>query len=62
LAIIYIERGKEEILYVKLIVAVHFNSRPISSDAADKYANSILEAWNPAEKGTEASRRKYYIF
>ncbi|AIQ70324.1 glycoside hydrolase family 3 N-terminal domain-containing protein [Paenibacillus graminis] len=38
----------------KPVVAVHFNGRPISSDAADKYANAILEAWNPAEKGAEA--------
>ncbi|MFA9376370.1 MAG: glycoside hydrolase family 3 N-terminal domain-containing protein [Lachnotalea sp.] len=38
----------------KPIVAVHFNGRPISSDAADKNVNSILEAWNPAEKGAEA--------
>ena len=38
----------------KAIVAVHFNGRPISSDAADMYANAILEAWSPAEKGAEA--------
>jgi beta-glucosidase len=38
----------------KAVVAVHFNGRPISSDAADMYANAILEAWNPAEKGAEA--------
>lgn len=38
----------------KSLVAVHFNGRPISSDAADMYANAILEAWNPAEKGAEA--------
>jgi beta-glucosidase len=38
----------------KEVVAVHFNGRPISSDAADKRANAILEAWNPAEKGAEA--------
>lgn len=38
----------------KPVVAVHFNGRPISSDAADMYANAILEAWNPAEKGAEA--------
>ncbi|AIQ31530.1 beta-glucosidase [Paenibacillus sp. FSL P4-0081] len=37
----------------KLVVAVHFNGRPISSDAADSYANAIIEAWNPAEKGAE---------
>lgn len=38
----------------KGVVAVHFNGRPISSDAADMYANAILEAWSPAEKGAEA--------
>lgn len=38
----------------KPVVAVHFNGRPISSDAADSYVNAILEAWNPAEKGAEA--------
>lgn len=35
----------------KPIVIVHFGGRPISSDAADKYASSILEAWNPGENG-----------
>jgi beta-glucosidase len=38
----------------KSVVAVHFNGRPISSDAADMYVNAIIEAWNPAEKGAEA--------
>ena len=38
----------------KPVVGVHFSGRPISSDAADKYANAIIEAWNPAEKGAEA--------
>ena len=38
----------------KQVVAVHFNGRPISSDAAESCANAILEAWNPAEKGAEA--------
>jgi len=38
----------------KGIVAIHFNGRPISSEAADLYADAILEAWNPAEKGAEA--------
>ena len=37
----------------KPVVAVHFNGRPISSDAADQYANAILEAWNPSEKGAQ---------
>lgn len=35
-------------------VAVHFNGRPISSDAVDKHANALLEAWNPAEAGARA--------
>jgi beta-glucosidase len=38
----------------KPVAAVHFNGRPISSDAADKYVNAIIEAWSPAEKGAEA--------
>lgn len=38
----------------KPLVVVHFGGRPISSDAADKYADSILEAWNPGEFGGEA--------
>jgi beta-glucosidase len=38
----------------KPFAAVHFNGRPISSDAADKYANAILEAWNPSEMGAQA--------
>lgn len=36
------------------LVGVHFNGRPISSDAADKYLDAILEAWNPSETGAEA--------
>ncbi len=35
-------------------VGIHFNGRPISSDAADKHLNAILEAWNPSEAGAEA--------
>ncbi len=38
----------------KPMVLVHFGGRPISSDAADQYADAILEAWNPGEKGAEA--------
>jgi len=38
----------------KPFIAVHFDGRPISSDNADRYANGILEAWSPAEKGAEA--------
>lgn len=38
----------------KPLVGVHFNGRPISSDAADECLDAILEAWNPAETGAEA--------
>ena len=38
----------------KPLVGVHFNGRPISSDAADAYLDAIVEAWNPAETGAEA--------
>ena len=36
------------------LVGIHFNGRPISSDAADECLNVIVEAWNPSEKGAEA--------
>lgn len=36
------------------LVGVHFNGRPISSDAADQNLNAILEAWNPSEMGSQA--------
>ncbi|MGN6711194.1 glycoside hydrolase family 3 N-terminal domain-containing protein [Anaerocolumna jejuensis] len=38
----------------KPVVAVHFDGRPISSGAADRFAGAILEAWNPGERGAEA--------
>lgn len=38
----------------KPLIGVHFNGRPISSDAADCYLHAILEAWNPSETGAEA--------
>lgn len=38
----------------KPMVGIHFNGRPISSDAADKYLDAIVEAWNPSEMGAEA--------
>lgn len=38
----------------KPLIGVHFDGRPISSDAADAYLNAILEAWSPAEAGAEA--------
>ena len=41
----------------KPVVGVHFNGRPISSDAADRYCNAILEAWNPSEYGGTAIRQ-----
>lgn len=40
--------------YGKPMIGVHFNGRPISSDAADRYLNAILEAWNPSEAGAQA--------
>ena len=38
----------------KPMVGVHFDGRPVSSDAADTYLNALLEAWNPAECGAAA--------
>ena len=38
----------------KPLIGVHFDGRPISSDAADEHLNAILEAWSPAECGAEA--------
>ena len=38
----------------KPLIGVHFDGRPISSDAADECLNAILEAWSPAECGAEA--------
>ena len=38
----------------KPVVAVHFDGRAISSDAADEVCDAILEAWNPAEGGSVA--------
>lgn len=38
----------------KPLVGVHFDGRPISSDAADRYLNALIEAWNPSEAGSEA--------
>ncbi|WP_189372358.1 glycoside hydrolase family 3 N-terminal domain-containing protein [Enterococcus sp. OL5] len=35
-------------------IVVHLDGRPISSDAADKYASAIIEAWNPGEFGSQA--------
>lgn len=38
----------------KPVICIHFDGRPISSDGAERCANAILEAWNPAERGAEA--------
>ncbi len=38
----------------KPLVGVHFDGRPISSDAAEEYLDAILEAWSPSETGAEA--------
>ena len=35
-------------------IVVHLDGRPISSNAADKYASAIIEAWNPGEFGSQA--------
>lgn len=40
--------------YQKPLIGVHFDGRPISSDAADQYLDAILEAWNPSEAGAKA--------
>lgn len=38
----------------KPLAAIHMDGRAISSDAADRYADAILEAWAPAEMGAAA--------
>lgn len=38
----------------KPMIGIHFNGRPVSSDAADAHLNALVEAWNPSEKGAEA--------
>ncbi|OTO77393.1 MULTISPECIES: glycoside hydrolase family 3 N-terminal domain-containing protein [unclassified Enterococcus] len=35
-------------------IVIHLDGRPISSDAADKYASAIIEAWNPGQYGSQA--------
>lgn len=40
--------------YGKPLIGIHFDGRPISSDAADECLSAILEAWSPAECGAEA--------
>lgn len=36
------------------LVGIHLDGRPISSDAADRHLDAILEAWSPSEAGAEA--------
>lgn len=36
------------------LIGVHFDGRPISSDAADRYLHAVIEAWNPSEMGARA--------
>lgn len=38
----------------KPMVGLHFDGRPISSDAADAHLSAILKCWNPAECGARA--------
>lgn len=38
----------------KPAIGVHFDGRPVSSDAADQYLNALVEAWTPGEHGAEA--------
>lgn len=45
---------REAAMLGKPLVGIHFNGRPISSDAADECLNAVLEAWNPSEAGAEA--------
>jgi len=45
---------KKAALLKKPMIGIHFNGRPISSNAADEHLNALIEAWNPAEKGAEA--------
>ena len=45
---------KEIHKFGKPIIIIHFGGRPISSDAADLYADAILEIWTPGEEGAEA--------
>ena len=36
------------------LIGVHFDGRPVSSDAADQCLDALLEAWSPAESGARA--------
>lgn len=44
------EMGKRGLKFI----VIHLDGRPISSDAADKYASAIIEAWSPAQYGSQA--------
>ena len=37
----------------KPLIGLHFDGRPVSSDAADEYLDALLECWLPAECGSE---------
>jgi beta-glucosidase len=45
---------REVIKLGKLVIGVHLDGRPISSNAADECLNAVLEAWSPAEYGAQA--------
>lgn len=38
----------------KPMIGIHFDGRPVSSDAADQYLDALIEAWSPSETGAEA--------
>ncbi len=38
----------------KPLVGLHFDGRPVSSNAADEVLDALVEAWMPAEMGAEA--------
>ena len=42
--------GAKEIPFI----VIHLDGRPISSDTADRYASAIIEAWSPAQYGSQA--------
>lgn len=48
------ERFIEEVAKLKKpLIGLHFDGRPISSDAADKYLNALIECWLPSERGAK---------
>jgi beta-glucosidase len=36
------------------LVGIHLDGRPVSSDAAHRHLNALIEAWNPSETGAQA--------